>query len=280
MLIVVLIISHLIMTTILSNNDSYILGLLQTDGNRQDKILKRKSRLGEISTTLTIELSSRDEDILHKVAAYIGNGCAIYHRTRDTNFKKSYSSTTLSLTNKEYISKIISFLPAGKKSNIISKPDGIFFSEKDYWRGIIDGDGSLGIKKNGCPYISLITASEPLKNDYLFLIKNICQLDIVSHRNNRDNVFNMVVLGYHSLLLVKYLYYSECLSLDRKYNKMLEMMKWEPYGSTNDIFSAEEDKIIATHSLPDIRKIIVDKRFIDILNRKSYFEYQEKMKCL
>ena len=51
------------------------------------------------------------------------------------------------------------YVPVGKKSYIICPPKEEF-SEVDYWRGIIDGDGSLGIAKSlgNAPFLSVITA--------------------------------------------------------------------------------------------------------------------------
>jgi len=54
----------------------------------------------------------------------------------------------------------------GRKSYSINLPKSEL-SEKDYFRGVIDGDGSLGLTSNGYPFVSLVTSSEAFAEAYL-----------------------------------------------------------------------------------------------------------------
>ncbi|MGW3505667.1 hypothetical protein ACWDMY_34110 [Streptomyces globisporus] len=52
-------------------------------------------------------------------------------------------------------------LPYGRKSRKITPPR-VEFSRRDYLRGVIDADGSVGHTGQGLPFVSLTTASAPV----------------------------------------------------------------------------------------------------------------------
>jgi hypothetical protein len=117
---------------------------------------------------------------------------SIITRKKITNFGK-INLSTLSVCDKNFRQQINKLgVPYGKKSEIIEPPKAKY-SEIDYWRGIIDGDGSLGITKNNLPFISLVTASQNLAEAYvLFLEKNIGYKKKLN-KNKKDGVYNLMV---------------------------------------------------------------------------------------
>lgn len=135
----------------MNKEESYIYGLLITDGSLS---LRTRNR-GKVS----LEVSKKDEDIIYKLCNLIPNSHQ-RERTRDTNFKKDYTTKIFSNTRREFREKLISqgFPVINKTLN--ASPPILDYSEFDFWRGVIDGDGSIGITSKDIPFISLVTKSE------------------------------------------------------------------------------------------------------------------------
>jgi hypothetical protein len=232
--------------------NSYLIGLLQTDGNYYETSRNR----GRI----TLELSKRDEDIINKINVILSGNSTITTRKRDTNFKNDYESVSLNIFNHDLRMEIKKYLPVGKKSDIIEIPDNVI--KKDYWRGIIDGDGSLGITKNGLPFISLVTKSNSLVNSYLEYIKEILNIEKVANRNKRDNAYNVMITNENAQKLIEELYYDNCLSIDRKLNKSKEVLSWKRPENVKIVtwcrkkWTQYEDDFIFTNTLEDSIKCL------------------------
>lgn len=187
---------------------AYMFGFLQTDGC----LRKGKKNKGN----LLVEIQVKDRLILEKFKELVSVYSSIRERTRNTNFKKNYTSAIWSVYDLEFRTALNELgLPYGKKSTIISTPT-VPFSEIDYWRGIIDGDGSLGITAQNFPFMSLITTSDSLKNSFLqFLFEKTNQLK-TTQPNKRDNAYNIVIKNENAQQLINELYYPGCLCLERK----------------------------------------------------------------
>ena len=115
-----------------------------------------------------------------------------------------------------------------KDKTIVAAPPQTKYSEKDFWRGVIDGDGSLGLTGAGLPFISLVTKSENLKNEYLKFLEKYLGLKKNINRNKRDAVFNIMSNSGNAIKIVDLLYSNNPpIYLDRKYNKYTEMITWK-----------------------------------------------------
>ena len=91
----------------------------------------------------------------------------IRERNRTTNFKSNYTTSIFSNTRIEFRQKLISQgFPTQNKTLNADIPK-VEFNKYHFWRGVIGGDGSLGLTGKGVPFVSLITKSEYLKNSYL-----------------------------------------------------------------------------------------------------------------
>lgn len=232
----------------LDNKQSYLLGLLQSDGHRNSKF----------NNSISIEISNRDRDILEKIKILFSLPNKISTRVRDTNFIKNYTSCSLAIHSSS-IANIINFIPCGVKSEIVMPPDVNYF-EHDYWRGFIDGDGSLGLRKSYAklsPFISIATNSEHIARSFEQYVFRHSYSKNKSNRNKRDNSFNITIGGSYCKSIVEKLYYPNCLSLDRKMKKANAILK-ATYSDNYNNFSREEDAFILNH-LSD-KEIILPNR--------------------
>jgi hypothetical protein len=227
-------------------NYSYLIGLIQSDGY----LIKREGERGE-KGKMTIELSMRDSSILRKVKKLIPVYSAIRTRVRDTNFKKEYKSISLFVYNKEFRRTVNHYgVPYGKKSNIIQPPKQKH-SEVDYWRGIIDGDGSIGFTETKRPFVSLVTASNKLFKSYCKFIYKYIGIKHNPKRNKRDNIYNVILFNEDAKKILTVLYYKNCLSISRKYKLAIKIIKLKIAPLINKRWTEEETKYIMKNSNKD-----------------------------
>ena len=148
---------------------SYIYGLLLTDGSLDIKDFKT------YSGTVKLEVAYKDKDIIEKLYNIVPYS-SIKERTRKTNFSEEYHSIIFSNSRKSFINELIKMGFPLKDKTLLAEPPKIDYDIDAFWRGVIDGDGSLGLRKskNGLtPFLSLTTKSELLKNAFCNYLHDI-----------------------------------------------------------------------------------------------------------
>lgn len=264
-----------------SENLNYIIGFLQGDGHHSENTRNR----GKIH----IKLSEKDIDILDKLEKILTPVVNVRraNRVENTKFKVyeylNYKTVHLTIFNLEFRIAIKPYVPVGKKSNIIEPPYSLSnFSKRDYIRGLIDADGSIGISKNNRPFISLCVSSEKLKDFLIKDIEEITGLKKEINRNTRDNVYNIMLNNEEAIKYAEYLYKDSNLYLDRKYNEFLNFSSWiRSIPKRNCVvkkWSEEQDKIVLNNvlSLQEKMKLLnrtsksINVRFWRLNNLKEY----------
>lgn len=231
---------------------SYFFGFVQTDGSLSKfKHFPNKGKL-------QIEVGKKDLHILKYFKRLFPSVySSISLRMRDTNFKKDNISYVLGIFNMKFREEINKLgIPYGKKSEIISPPNNNF-NERDYIRGLVDGDGSLGLTSKENPFISITVKSDQLKN-YLFdVVEKITGERKRIIRNKRDNIYNIMINREKAQKFIKYLYYPGCLTLKRKLKKAKEALDWRRPKNLKRIFKKFwgpwEDKYILSHPIEENR---------------------------
>lgn len=241
-----------------AEHKNYIVGFFHGDGHYY---IQSRNR-GRIS----VELNIRDIDILDKIEDIIVD-VKRSTKTRDTNFKKNYKSCKLSIYKKEI--RDFFNIPLGKKTNIIEPPTDVIVNH--YIRGLFDADGSLGMTGKNIPFWSLTTSSEKVKEFILLDIKNRLNIEKHINRNKRDNVYNIMLINEYAVDYTSMLYHNATIYLDRKYNKFLEMCKWERTTPKRTGRSKRwlpyEDKVVLTDLLLKEKMKLLDRSASSIKTR-------------
>jgi len=226
---------------------AYMIGFIMSDGN----LYKQSRNRGKLS----VEIQKQDAHILKEIAFLVDCNYSIIERTRNTNFKENYTSTRLNIYDLKFRKELKRVgVPEGKKYDICDVPL-VPYSEIDFWRGIIDGDGSVGITSQNIPFVSLITNSENLAISYLKFLEKYLNIKKTSTRNNRDKNFNIMVTKEDAQKLVNILYYEECICLQRKLQKSKDVLNWKRPSEMKKIdfqkknWTKEEDTFILNHNL-------------------------------
>ena len=221
---------------------SFFYGLVLTDGTITTSTRNR----GKIQ----IELSIRDRNILDKLHIIFPES-KISIRQRSTNFSQNHESCIFSLFYKKYRDYFFKQGYPKCQKAINARPPNCEYSKCDFWRGVIDGDGSIGQIKNGDPYISLITKSEDLANSYLRLLEEEFGIIKICNKNKRDDCYNITVKNEDAITLGNFLYGDSHLYLDRKYQKYQQNLSWKRTKNkiTRKYWSKEDDNFILSNSI-------------------------------
>ena len=229
----------------MNNFESYLFGLLMTDGSLS---LQERNR-GKV----TLELQKEDSQLLQQIYEKVPNS-SLRERTRDTNFKEGYTSSIWSNSQLEFRTWLIdNGFPTEEKTWNACLPSSDF-SIKDFWRGAFDGDGSLGFIKDGSPFMSFATKSEILKVSLLELLQKEFGIVKNINRNKRDNIYNIVIKNEDAQNFAHYLYDDCEVSMPRKLQKAKEIFNWvrtKPKVGSRKAWLPEEDDFILNHSVQE-----------------------------
>ena len=115
-------------------------------------------------------------------------------------------------------------MPSYEKTRVAAPPV-CSYSEPDFWRGVIDGDGSVGITGKGLPFISLCTQSRSLVEAWLEYTKRLTGVDrrVVLLKNG---TYDPVIWKEEAQQLISTLYYTGCIALARKRRKAEAALTW------------------------------------------------------
>ncbi|MBS1796500.1 MAG: LAGLIDADG family homing endonuclease [Acidobacteria bacterium] len=227
---------------------AYLFGLIQTDGHLYQNTRNRGR--------LSIELSQRDEELLIKLQKALPFNSSLSRRKRNTNFSEDYHSAVWNVFDKRFRDFLIeNGIPCGRKMDNITIPV-CKYSKPDYFRGLIDGDGSLGLTGNGFPFISFITKSPKIAFEYIDFIQSITKKVKTSSKNKRDGVFNIAVFKEDAQEIVNLLYYQNCLALQRKIMNAENVLRWKRPETMKRVenrkrWTKSEDDYILSNSVKD-----------------------------
>ncbi|MFC8449961.1 LAGLIDADG family homing endonuclease [Kitasatospora sp. NPDC057223] len=227
---------------------AYLFGFLQADGHLSQGI-GRKGRL-------TVELSARDAPILEAFQRLCPYNSGITYRTRATNFATEHTSVQWTVCALEFREELKALgFPVGRKSLTVAPPK-VPFVERDYLRGLIDADGSVGRTAQDLPFVSFTTQSDALAAFSSRYFGELTDTRRVFRRNNRDAIYNIVFSREEAVAIALDLYYPGCLALPRKQASADHAAAWvRPPGVKKVLrrsWSTEEDEtLLAAGSAAD-----------------------------
>ena len=204
---------------------AYFLGLLATDGS----ITAASRNRGRV----TFELGAIDAPVLSALAKVMPYSGSLSSRRRTTNFCQSYESAILRFCDLRLRRQLHDWgYPSGKKSDTVGPPQ-CEYDESGFWRGVLDGDGSMGVTANDRAFVSLVTASELMRNAYIDFVAKITGAQPNPTRNTRDDVFNIVLFDEKAQWLVNHLYADDLVAIPRKLSAAKSVARWRrPEGRT------------------------------------------------
>mgnify|MGYP001584693880 CR=1 FL=1 len=210
--------------SVLNEKSAYWLGFIATDGNITNN-------------RLSIKLQLKDVGHLEKLKDFLNSKSKISTRInyKSKILNKHYSDCTFQFTNRESIQDCINYGITSNKSKTLKITNQELIKSRDFWRGCIDGDGSILILKNkrnkyNC-YLYFYSASIEFINQF----KNYCDNFLSSFILKRGKLKNNNILygksckkivfsGEKAFHLIKHFYSNSIIHLDRKQDTINEIL--------------------------------------------------------
>lgn len=184
-------------------------------------------------SVLEITLKKSDHKHLMKFLKCIKSNYEIYNKKIKGKNDKIYEASRLVISNIVFINSLKKLGLTERKSFTAKPLDVPIKFEKDFWRGVFDGDGHIGfynIKlKNGCrkgTLISLVGTKEICEG-----FKSFCSKYVdVSYRKVKldkrsEKLYEFSLNGDKSIIISNNLYNNSKIYLDRKYEISKQFMK-------------------------------------------------------
>ena len=150
---------------LLSHNGAWLMGFIAADGY----LPATKGARNRI----TISLAEKDREILERIAKELEYEGNIYEYVVNLN-GKTYNEVSLTFASKQIRTQLENYGIVNNKTFKLDKiPDIPDEYKIDFIAGVFDGDGSIGISKNGRPFWTITAANyDFLKDIEKFLTKN------------------------------------------------------------------------------------------------------------
>lgn len=184
-----------------SPEKAYWLGFIVADGN-------------VCKNSLQIRLHIQDKGHLKKIRKCLNSS----HPIKTIIDKDNYEYSSLCISNKKICNDLSKYGVVPNKS-LICNPNMDLIPRKlhrDFWRGMIDGDGSIGINKpnkSPSPIIQLV-GSHSVCEKFLNYLKTLIKTNAKVHHHK--NIYSCVVGSFYVNDFLRILYYDNCMCLDRK----------------------------------------------------------------
>ena len=187
----------------------YFYGFMLADGNIRRGL-----------DTVSVTVKDTDRDVLDKLCNYVikkGREVKLSETPLDKRTGKIYKRAAFNFAHKEIIKRLINQGLEPAKSGKEKLPKFDWMNSRDFWRGVVDGDGCLSPNTNT---ISLIGSIEVVTGFINFLDTNI---GLITKRKAR--IVNGKTLDYAVVAItgkdakntIKFLYEDAHIYLDRKF---------------------------------------------------------------
>jgi transposase len=184
----------------LTPSAAYWIGFLFADGS-----VSYCGRSGKVS----LRVSERDKDHIVKLRTFLGSTHAISAGPAGNyGGYTSRPSVHFTVTSARLAERLLTL---GRYEGPV---DDTLIWSRDFWRGVMDGDGSLGILASGYAYFGLVGSRRLLEAFLLFLKRNGLGARMTIRPDK--TIFQIATAGYIAEKIVVFLYGNATVALDRK----------------------------------------------------------------
>jgi hypothetical protein len=201
---------------------AYWVGFLITDGCLSDA--------SRGSHQILLQVSEKDVEHLHSFKRFLGSDHPI--SPRQTSKKAGHFGDGLHYVYNVracgLAAPLIRYGVTPRKTATAAACDVLAF-DRHFWRGCIDGDGTVSIHKTGGtlrPYVQLCGASRTLLEQFSAFVRTVVPSAPATVRQGHG-VLVVSVIGHAAIALTKHLYADCTIALPRKLSSAREIMAVE-----------------------------------------------------
>lgn len=194
---------------------AYFYGFILADGNI-DRSMK----------TVSVTMNTKDSYILEKLSEYLGTGRQVLNsKPYDKRTGKTYNRSSFGFVNELIVSRLVEqgLSPAKSGKEVLPKFD--WLHNRNFWRGVIDGDGWVRVKEST---IGVVCSLE-IVNGFLAFIEN--NIGLITKRTplvingKTTNYARVSLTGQDGRNAMQLLYQDAKMYLPRKYEEASKFFK-------------------------------------------------------
>lgn len=195
----------------INDEKAYWLGFITADG-----CLKEYTK---IDKRIIIKLQTQDNNHLSKFYKFVKSNKKVY-------FNKNNTDCTAYVSSSIMFEDILSYGISPNKTYITKIPKQIIDSiyEKDFWRGMIDGDGCIWENKYSAG-ISLAGTKDICDSFLAFINKSGFNTSVKTLKVKNDNNYTITFSSRNTIKLLEILYKNSNIFLDRKFEKSIYLIE-------------------------------------------------------
>jgi Mor family transcriptional regulator len=193
----------------ITEESAYWIGMMMTDGSvMYDKGRKR-------SPNVSLGLAKVDECHVVKFRTFLKSGHSLCNFMATSRSGELFPAVKLQIRSRR-IAESLEKYGVGPKKLYRAKVVGLE-SDRHFWRGVVDGDGCIHIRKDyGYPSISVCGTQGLLEQFREYVVSVTPGCDATVRPAGESKAFQIALVGSHAEVMIDRLYSNCTVALDRK----------------------------------------------------------------
>jgi predicted DNA-binding protein YlxM (UPF0122 family) len=204
-----------------------------------------------------LRLAKKDIGHIYKFRGFLRSNHKVSIKVLKPNEDKKLKTRTsvgLRIRSKKLVKRLIDCGVGFRKTYVAKVPKHLKTSI-DFWRGLIDADGSISYTCEGYPLLSLCGTQEVVSQFKEFCCEIVGNINVKVRQHNLTEVlYTFTVSGRRAKDLIKTFYVDASVYLNRKYQKAMEISEMDAPSRFSRISPSRYSKLIPQQVL-DIRSL-------------------------
>jgi hypothetical protein len=175
---------------------------------------------GETSGTVRLRLHEKDADQIEKFRKFLGTDKPVSYELGRGFSKPGSRLVGLGITSRKMVNDLSTYGVVPRKSKTAEVK--VLESNRHFWRGMVDGDGWIFVRKDGLPVIGLTGSLNIVKQFVSFVASTSGKTPSI---NPNHSIWRAAVSGKVAVALVKVLYGNCGMALTRKLSTATRIIK-------------------------------------------------------